>query len=137
MKNSVDKKKIIKYTATGLLTTYIATSGIINLIETNIDHLHEYCPLNKILGIEHQIDEINEQYGLAGLNAHYEDEINIQETVKPTTIQNEDGQIIYTIPDGYILEGEVGIKNIHKPERIVIKQKSKELYYISIPSKSK
>ena len=61
------KRKIKLYSGLGALIT---TSGLLvglKLYDNTIDHLHEYCPLNNILGVQHQINNIklnNINYGI-------------------------------------------------------------------------
>lgn len=156
----MEKKKIVKYAAAGLLTTSLVIGVGLHLFDSNIDHLNEYCPLNSILGVEHQIHKINYDYSVYGINAYYENETTSIEYINPTTIQKEDGSTIYTLPAGYTLVNGVGVRIVHKPERIVITQgtpvfpegsqpgdivkrsdieivNSEDIYAIPVPTRSK
>lgn len=156
----MEKKKIAKYAAAGLLTASLVTGVGLHLYDSNVDHLNEYCPLNSILGVEHQIHEINNNYGVYGINAYYENETTSKEYINPTAIQKEDGSTIYTLPAGYTLVDGVGVRIVHKPERIVVTQgtpvfpegsqsgdlvkksdieivNSEDIYAIPVPTRSK
>ena len=54
-----------------LATTIGLTIGGIEIKDNNVDHLNEYCPLNNLFGVEHQIDKINHDYRSLGIRAYY------------------------------------------------------------------
>ena len=95
----IDKKKIIKFAGAGILTGALVMGVGLHLYDANIDHLNEFCPLNNVFGLEHQVHEINNN-GLSMDAVAYDDSfINITAPAEERTI--------YTLPPGYIL-GEDG-----------------------------
>lgn len=65
---SINKNKIKKYAASALIVASLLLPKGITALEVPEEHLDKWCPLNKILGVEHQIDKIN---SLPGYTAKY------------------------------------------------------------------
>ncbi len=111
MEKKVDKKRIVKFAAAGLLTATLATGIGLHIYDSNIDHLNEYCPLNNIFGAQHQVHEINNEYAVYGINAFYAENGRAQ-LVSAPMISEKDGKTIYTAPIGYELSNGQVVKNV-------------------------
>lgn len=128
------KRKIAKYAGISILAAALITGIGVEVYDASIDHYHEYCPLNNIFGIEHQIDIINNDGNEKGIYAHLESEkrgyiapvgyelvgdraIKTTKTViNAQIIKNKEGEVIgYAAPVGYELAGDKAVKtNIHE-----------------------
>lgn len=58
MEKEINKKKIVKYAATALLTTSLVVCAG-GMYDASVNHDNEYCMLNYIFGLEHQANKIN------------------------------------------------------------------------------
>lgn len=117
MKKKIDKKNIIKYAGTGILTASIITGAGLCINDRNIDHTQEVCPITKMLNViptldiipfgasVHQWPEMKKDYddrGISGYTIYYgEFGKNI---VAPKKMIREDGTVVYFAPKGYILD---------------------------------
>ncbi len=72
MEKKVDKKKIVKYAAAGLLTFALGTGITITAYEASVDHDLEYCHLCDIFGLEHQANAINKGNNKSRYTAIYD-----------------------------------------------------------------
>ena len=112
MEKKINKKKIVKYAAAGLLTVALVGTGIeLHLYDSNIDHLNEYCPLNNVLGAQHQVHEVNNKYAVYGINAFYTANGEVQLVSAPMK-KEIDGKIVYMAPSGYVLSDGKAVKTI-------------------------
>lgn len=59
----MEKKNIKKYAATGLLAVALLGVGL-DIKDAKVNHEEEWCPLNHIFGMQHQVNKIN-----SGLNS--------------------------------------------------------------------
>ena len=107
MKKEINKKEIVKFAASGLLTIVFG----LHIYDSNIDHTNEYCPLNNIFGAQHQIHEINNRYAAYGINAFYAENGEVQFVSSPIKTEY-DGKTIYTVPSGYILYNGKVVKTV-------------------------
>lgn len=117
----IDKSKIKRYIASGLLGTTILTGCGIIIKETTTNHTEELCPITKILNVIdpkdssplgivlHQIPAMQKDYkdnemGNVAISYLNYDEHYI-ETVycKPIGKSIENGQIKYLVPEGYTI----------------------------------
>ncbi len=107
----INKKNIVKYAGVGLLATCLNVFNGMHLYDTQVDHLNEYCPLNDIFGVNHQIHEINKNYVQDGIKAYYTEngEVQLISGLKKTIL---DGKKYYSAPVGYTLNGDQAVKNI-------------------------
>ena len=100
---------------TGLLVTAGAALTGAHVVDYNVDHLKVYCPLNDILGVEHQIGKINNEYADQGIRAYISEKGNgiltIYSDVKTET--NSRGKEVYYCPTNFTYSsGGKGTKNI-------------------------
>ncbi len=110
-KKKINKKNIIKYAGIGLVAAGMLTLGTMSIYDNGVNHLEEYCPLNRIFGIEHQVSEINNNYSEEGIQAYCGEDGWVQIKSAPEEVQ-EDGEVIYIALDGYMkLNGEL-VKNV-------------------------
>ncbi len=138
MEKKINKKKIVKFAASGLLCTALTIGAGISVCDAQIDHYNELCPLNNVWGVEHQIWKINNDNDFTTNASLLKDGI-IEDTVPAARIytvpdgyslafdvktglsfytKEVDGEIvdkilaepIISVPSGYILEGTIGIK---------------------------
>jgi len=112
MKNKINKKKIIKYAAAGLLTTVITTGVGFEIYDFTIDHTQELCPLTNFLGDGHQYAAMKRDYYVQGIPAvvgythKLVSEVDgnvIDATPIAPTIENSNGILSYSLPEGYYL----------------------------------
>lgn len=111
MKKEINKKKIVKYAGAGLLATYLLTFGGMHLYDSHIDHLNEYCPLNNVLGLQHQVHKINNEYSVYGINAFYAENGEAQLVSAPMKTKIN-GKVVEMTPIGYGLSNGKIVKNI-------------------------
>jgi len=57
MEKKINKENLKKFASISILGTALVASGIA-IEHASINHLIEYCPLNNILGVEHQLNAI-------------------------------------------------------------------------------
>ena len=133
--------KIKRYAAYGLVSVCLLAGTALHIIDANIDHLHEYCPLNNVFGVEHQVGRINKEYKNQGITARYvEDSYITEDIIQAIQKTKDDGTIVYSAPSGYSLEGGKAVKSIaHYGKSIVLSQstdgnESKDYYGIPVPS---
>lgn len=115
-----DKSKIIKYAGAGLLSVCVIAGAGISFKEKNVDHVNEYCPLNGILGIEHQVEKINEQVS----NEYRAYAVEDGKVELHSDFITENGKNI--LPEGYVLEGDFGVKtvNVGTDDAVIITESS-------------
>lgn len=104
-----DKSKIIKYAGAGLLSVCVIAGSGIYFKEKNVDHVNEYCLLNEILGIEHQIKKINEQVS----NEYRAYAVEHGKVELHSDFITENGKTF--LPAGYVLEDDYGVKTVNVP----------------------
>ncbi len=115
-----DKSKIVKYAGAGVLSVCVIAGSGIYFKEKNVDHVNEYCPLNGILGIEHQIEKANAQlsseYRAYAVENHKADLYS--------DFITENGESV--LPEGYVLDGNVGVKtiNVENEDAVIITKSS-------------
>ena len=122
----IDKSKIKRYVASGILGATILTGTGLAMNELKFDHTEELCPITKILNIinpkdssplgivMHQIPAMQADYkekgmGDVGISYLYEEEIYIEtKYAKPIGTKLTNGETEYISPDGYELYLENG-----------------------------
>ena len=111
----MNKKKIINVLAAAFITTGLIVGGHAAIECHNTDHLTEYCELNKVFGTKHQINKINHDYIVYGIQA-YKIEDNIA-TLKSSyrTETREDGTKINYSPVGFYYDNGELKKDIYIP----------------------
>lgn len=114
MERNINKENVKRNIATIALVATLVTGGTGLAIEANVDHVHEYCPLCEVLGMEHQARAINSYDKYANYTAHY-----IPEHIETTTYTTNaikhigtNGVEIYTAPAGYSLQGDLAVKTV-------------------------
>ena len=100
MEKKINKKKIVTYAAAGLLTATIATGIGLHIYDSNIDHYNEYCPLNQVFGVEHQVYAINNDHDVSTSAKYLEDGIM-------RFYGEAEEKTIYVAPAGYTLKNGV------------------------------
>ena len=98
----IKKSNIIKYGSAYLLAGSFFTFLGVKLYDSQIDHLNEYCPLNDYLGVNHQINVINNE---------------LEPRYRAYYLKSGKGKLCsdYTkdyIPEGYEVHGNKAYKNI-------------------------
>lgn len=58
MKKNINKKNIKKFAGAALISTALVTGAGISY-ESSVNHDHEFCMLNYVFGLQHQVDKIN------------------------------------------------------------------------------
>ena len=104
----------------GKITSLIAAIGIAAgltitgalVFEAKFDHLHKYCPLNHLFGVEHQIDIINLNYQYAGIRAYTSENGKLTIYSDTKTILDPEGRKIHYAPSGFWLNGSEAYKII-------------------------
>lgn len=122
-------RKAFKITVVGALVLTL-TCALYDKIGVN--HMHEKCPFDAILGVEHQVDEINRECKNSDFYAVYED-LDVQKERKLTLpvgkYADAKGEVTYIVPKGYTRVGDDCIKIINdgtlKGGYIVIGNKEK------------
>ena len=108
------KENIKKNIATIALVATLVVGGTGIAIEESIDHTEEYCPFCDVLGMEHQVNVINNSKRYDGYTAIYRPEYI--ETTKYTTDAvisvDENGEMQYLAPSGYTLQGDKAVMNV-------------------------
>ena len=101
-------KDFVTAIAVSTLISALSINKGIKIYDDNINHLSEYCLLNDILGVEHQINKINEEYGKNGIKAYeVKDNKVILKSCCKDIIPRKSGYY-YKLPDGYrIIHGEL------------------------------
>lgn len=100
MKKGIDKKKIITYTASGL----IAATAALHVADSTIDHYNVYCPLNYVLSVEHQVHKINDDCDVSTFAKYFEDGyIDVSEEKAINSVADENIRA-YTLSD----DGSIG-----------------------------
>lgn len=110
-KKKINKKNIIKYAGIGLVFAGMISLEAMSIYDAKVDHLEEYCPLNQIFGVEHQINEINNMQNEDGIHAYYAEDGLVKIKSAPMQVI-QDGEVIYVAPSGYILANGEVIKNV-------------------------
>lgn len=105
------KRKIVTYASVGLVGVALATRAGISIVEKNVDHLNEYCPLNGLLGVNHQILKINEHRS-EGYEAYPLDSDYYTIEVEPY-ITHDGNETHYSVPEGFTLQDGKDVKNIY------------------------
>ena len=143
------KENIKKYVGAGLLSIAIlAGAGLcIEAIDLNIEHTEEWCPLNSILGVEHQMRKIENSYKF---NSYYDESGDmyycdfdvifakdgiVEYYTDATRISDENGNIIgYAAKEGY-LSGTKAVKRVQYAEEdaIIINKSAPERKIIYVP----
>ncbi len=73
------KGKILKSLTTVLTAVTFALVGYAVGVESNTNHTEEWCPLNGVFGMQHQINEINEVDGYCALAVELRD-VDVQDS---------------------------------------------------------
>lgn len=120
--NKINKKNIKKYAVTGVLATTLITGGGLAIYDMHVDHTQEVCPVAKILdnitasslkdsdfslGVYHQWQAMEDDYydkGIYDVSITYSPETII---VTPEAHIMDDGTIVYTAPQGYVLSRDI------------------------------
>lgn len=100
------------------LVATLVTGGASIAVESNVDHIHEYCPFCNVLGMKHQADAINSYKKYADYVAEYPGYTLLSpkatktstQTIDATKHVDENGLVTYTAPAGYVLQGDKAIK---------------------------
>lgn len=112
MEKKINKKKIVKYAAAGLLTAVLATGVGFEIYDSTIDHTQELCPLTNFLGDEHQYRQMINDYkakGIKGFAAYQHKLVSeadgslVDAIPIAPTIENSNGILSYSLPEGYYL----------------------------------
>ena len=140
------KENIKKYVGAGMVSIAILAGAGLGIVEATTDHTHEWCPLNSILGVEHQMRKIENSFEIA----YYKDESGhthscnfdvifakdgIVEYVRDAGFtMDEDGKKIYHTSEGY-LSGTKAVKRIQYAEgdAIIINKSAPERIFAIIP----
>ena len=110
MEKKINKGNIAIFATAGLLTITIAAGVGLTICESNIDHLHEYCPFN-VIDAQHQVNKINDNYVEDGIRAYYSHDD--ETTIYSDLVRVEaDGQVLEVAPKGFIINGSQAEKNI-------------------------
>ncbi len=117
-----ESKRRVKGACIGIAS--IALIGLciqgIEVCERNIDHVNEYCPLNGILGVEHQIEKIDAMGGYSAYlldDEYYKGDVLFKETVNPYTYETKEGSYLVA-PEGYVLEGDKAVRTTISSDKI-------------------
>ena len=92
----------------------------IEICDGNVDHVNEYCPLNSVLGVEHQIKKINAMSGYSAYlldDEYYKGDVLYTETVNPYTYKTDEGTY-FVAPEGYVLDGDMAVRTTISSDKI-------------------
>ncbi len=111
-----NNKKIKIIGGTLAATIALTGTGLVacELYDSKVDHMHEECPFNKVLGVEHQINKINKQTKDTDMVASHVNVIsvdNITDSIPAGKYTNAAGETTYSVPKGYVLEGSNAVKS--------------------------
>lgn len=111
--NSINKKKVLKFAGAALILAGLAGGYAVYDYETSLDHVTEPCRLCTIFGLKHQSDVINTMND-QGYFAYYQpEEVSSRralDIVDAKVTYNDDGTKVYSVPKGYVLVGDKGVK---------------------------
>lgn len=93
--------KFADFIAIATVITGIATGMTGAKICHNTDHLTQYCPLNYVFGINHQINKVNHDYKGYGIQAYKIENGTVTLKTAALIIQEEDGKIARYLPEGF------------------------------------
>lgn len=121
LKNTKSGETIIRDGAI-LMALAVAGTGLgISIYERRLDHLErpEDCLLCKIEPT-HMAAAINRDHSDEYVANYIEGtpEKIVETRIKADEIVLEDGSIVYTVPEGYTLDGDVGKKTVYHPATI-------------------
>ncbi len=108
MGKKINKKEIVVCAVILAICMGAGAVGVA-MYDSNIDHLNEYCPLNNIFGVEHQIDLINDEYSIKRAVYATNGEVTLVSGL--TKIENDD-EMVYAAPVGYTLSNGQAKKTI-------------------------
>lgn len=120
MSKEINKDKIKKYFAVGILTTALFTAAGLNIVDAKTDHTEELCVICRIesssvlidgqvgtVGIQHQLKEMEKDYLEKGqdvnieYNSAYQNYYDEEEITRLSRANLESGGIYYSVPKGY------------------------------------
>lgn len=108
--------KFADFIAIATVITGIATAGITGAkICHNTDHLTQYCPLNYVFGINHQINKVNHDYKGYGIQAYKVKDGTVTLKTSYITVIEDDGEETNYIPEGFHDENGEYVNNITLP----------------------
>lgn len=136
MKNSIQK-----YAACGLiLTTLIGGAVGLEIHDQHVDHTKAICPITRILNVipnagkvptgvaSHQWPKVKEELagkGVTDATISYGtlyDTVKLTQTAEPIVVKRNDGSIVYTAPEGFVLTTDDNGKLVCQKTEIIDKE---------------
>lgn len=115
------KENIKKNAAIITIVSSLIVAGTGILVEELTDHANEYCPYCGILGIQHQVDVVNnsKKNMYEGYTAKLAYDYDATFVTSAPMVINKDGKYDYYVPNGFTLTDEYEeIKGLHGTFRI-------------------
>lgn len=107
-----NKNNIIKVVAISTIIGALSLNKGIKVYDDNINHLSEWCPLNNILGIEHQIKRINKDFGSHGIQAYKVENNAVYLTSELNILYEDDNSFYFNLPNGFVYKDKQGVKKV-------------------------
>ena len=122
------RENIKRNIATIALVATLVAGGTGIAIDKSIDHTEDYCPFCNVLGMEHQVNVINNSKKYENYRAKYVHDYNTTYTTNPIPMFTSEG-VVYYAPAGYKLVANstdnsettyVAEKDVHYDDCVVV-----------------